>query len=155
MAGHRSAHHTSHLAIGLAATKQPTNMLVPQLVQLLLATTAAAAPTQAVLGPSSSKGPRPLVIWHGLGDTAHSKGMDQFAEFVRDEFPGIFVHAVVSPNDASPSDEQKAGWVSARATVANVNGGGSVSPAQLRGNRRLLQCQCSLVPDQVWRVRCS
>jgi hypothetical protein len=102
-AGHR---------IGLAATKHTTHqMLLSQLAQLLLATSAAAAPAQAVLGSTSSS-PRPLVIWHGLGDTAHSKGMDQFADFVRDEFPGIFVHAVVAPNDGSPSDEQKAGWVS-------------------------------------------
>ncbi|BEI87849.1 uncharacterized protein CcaverHIS019_0105670 [Cutaneotrichosporon cavernicola] len=73
----------------------------------LLLTAVVAVPTQTVL---ESSGPRPLVIWHGLGDTAHSKGMNQFADFVRDEYPGIFVHSVVSPNGGSPSDEQKAGW---------------------------------------------
>lgn len=128
VAGHRSAHRTSPLRIGLAATKHPTHthqMLLSQLAQLLLATRAAAAPAQAVLGSSSSS-PRPLVIWHGLGDTAHSKGMDQFAAFVRDEFPGIFVHAVVAPNDGSPSDEQKAGWVSGATRWCVHPGCGSV-----------------------------
>ncbi|GMK54298.1 hypothetical protein CspeluHIS016_0108840 [Cutaneotrichosporon spelunceum] len=82
-------------------------MILTQVVSLLLVSSAVAAPSQALLG---SSGPRPLVIWHGLGDTAHSKGMDQFADYVRDEFPGIFVHAIVAPNEGSPRDEQKAGW---------------------------------------------
>lgn len=91
-------------------------MLVRPLLVLALATAASAAPAQAVLGDGSAANgkPRPLVIWHGLGDTAHSKGMDQFANFVRKTYPGIFVHSVIAPSDGSPNEESKAGWVSER-----------------------------------------
>lgn len=54
--------------------------------------------------------PRPLVIWHGLGDTAHSDGMDEFIGIVRTRYPGIFVHSVVAPVNADPGSEQQAGW---------------------------------------------
>lgn len=53
---------------------------------------------------------RPVVIWHGLGDTAHSAGIDQFADSIRELYPGIFVHSVQIPTDGTPSDDQKAGW---------------------------------------------
>lgn len=54
--------------------------------------------------------PRPLVIWHGLGDTAHSGGMDEFIGIVRTRYPGIFVHSIVAPLNSGPSEEQRAGW---------------------------------------------
>lgn len=71
---------------------------------------------------SPSPKPRPLVIWHGMGDTAHSRGMDQFANSVRKMYPGIFVHSVIAPNEGSPSDESKAGWVSETVALAGGDG---------------------------------
>ncbi|WVQ82426.1 hypothetical protein IAT38_004554 [Cryptococcus sp. DSM 104549] len=58
----------------------------------------------------SSKTPRPLVIWHGLGDTALSEGISEFIERIKEIHPGIFVHSVQIPQDGSPDDERKAGF---------------------------------------------
>lgn len=75
---------------------------------------AAAAPAQQqqapLEAPAPAASPRPLVVWHGLGDTAHSEGMDAFADRVRELYPGIYVHNVVVPRDASSSQESRAGW---------------------------------------------
>lgn len=115
-----SASHTSTISHLL----YPFTMLVQLAIAALAVGTTSAAPAQAVLGSAGSSGwssssgsnsnsnPRPLVIWHGLGDSAHSRGMDQFQDAVREMHPGIFVHSVIAPNDGSPSDESKAGWVS-------------------------------------------
>lgn len=82
---------------------------------LALAGLAAASPVQVPIsapeGSSWSSAPRPLVIWHGLGDTAHSEGMDAFMDRVRELHPGIFVHSIVVPDGASAGDERNAGWV--------------------------------------------
>lgn len=87
---------------------------------LLLSTLAAAASipqqvpfTDDLPEPSAAKpipNPRPLVIWHGLGDTAHSDGIDEFISIIRTRYPGIFVHSVVAPLNSGPSEEQRAGW---------------------------------------------
>lgn len=54
-------------------------------------------------------GPRPLVIWHGLGDSAHSEGMDNFVDLIKGIHPGIFVHSVyISENQ---DEDKKAGFV--------------------------------------------
>lgn len=60
--------------------------------------------------PSLLLTPRPLVIWHGLGDSYASPGILQFIQLIQDVHPGIFVHSVhiVEDNDA----DRKAGWVS-------------------------------------------
>jgi palmitoyl-protein thioesterase len=92
---------------------------------LLLAVTGFAAPTidarsQAVLGvpqrPTDSSKPvnnsRPLVLWHGLGDTAHSPGILGFIKDVKHKFPGIYVHSVKIPKDGTFEDERRAGFVS-------------------------------------------
>ncbi|KAG8739970.1 hypothetical protein FRC10_004937 [Ceratobasidium sp. 414] len=56
----------------------------------------------------SGKRPHPLVLWHGLGDSAHSEGMDQFALLIKDVHPNIFVHSIsLSDNQ---NDDRKAGW---------------------------------------------
>ncbi|KAG8721358.1 hypothetical protein FRC08_013721 [Ceratobasidium sp. 394] len=56
----------------------------------------------------SGERPHPLVLWHGLGDSAHSEGMDQFALLIKDVHPGIFVHSIsLSDNQ---NDDRKAGW---------------------------------------------
>lgn len=86
---------------------------------LLASTLAAAAsiPQQVPLsvdvpdeGRAPARSPRPLVIWHGLGDQAHSGGMDEFIGVVRTRYPGIYVHSVVAPLNADPGSEQRAGW---------------------------------------------
>ncbi|CAK5281414.1 unnamed protein product [Mycena citricolor] len=52
--------------------------------------------------------PRPLVVWHGLGDSAQSAGMLQFTEEVKAVHPGIFVHNVfISEND---DEDKRAGF---------------------------------------------
>ncbi|KAG8904485.1 hypothetical protein FRB99_001661 [Tulasnella sp. 403] len=52
--------------------------------------------------------PRPLVIWHGLGDSAHSKGMVDFIEAIQEKHPGLFVHSVFI--DENEDDDRKAGF---------------------------------------------
>ncbi|KAH7926689.1 alpha/beta-hydrolase [Leucogyrophana mollusca] len=65
----------------------------------------------SVLGYVSSaalKDIRPLVIWHGLGDTYDSPGMLQFQSEVKKMHPGIFVHSVYI--DQNPKADQRAGF---------------------------------------------
>ncbi|OWZ59372.1 palmitoyl-protein thioesterase [Cryptococcus neoformans var. grubii Br795] len=72
-------------------------------------TLAAPASDQLVLSNSNAK-PRPLVIWHGLGDTALSTGVENFINMTQTIHPGIFVHSVQIPEDGRPDDERKAGF---------------------------------------------
>jgi len=58
-------------------------------------------------GPKLST-PRPLVIWHGLGDTYASAGMLKFMQLIEEIHNGIFIHSVYL--DVDPSADQKAGW---------------------------------------------
>ncbi|KAG8858007.1 hypothetical protein FRB96_005498 [Tulasnella sp. 330] len=52
--------------------------------------------------------PRPLVIWHGMGDSAHSEGMLEFIDMIKEVHPGIFVHSVyISEKE---DDDRKAGF---------------------------------------------
>ncbi|KAI0697270.1 alpha/beta-hydrolase [Cytidiella melzeri] len=44
--------------------------------------------------PVTVPSPRPLVIWHGLGDSYGSPGILKFMEEIRSMYPGIFVHSV-------------------------------------------------------------
>ncbi|WWC70493.1 uncharacterized protein I206_104444 [Kwoniella pini CBS 10737] len=57
-----------------------------------------------------SKKPRPLVIWHGLGDTALSSGILSFIEDIKSVHEGIFVHSIQIPLDGSLDDERRAGF---------------------------------------------
>ncbi|CEH12415.1 Palmitoyl protein thioesterase [Ceraceosorus bombacis] len=57
-----------------------------------------------LFGPSY----HPVVIWHGLGDSAYSEGMQSFAQSLKDAFPGIFVHLAHVGDDVS--SDQKAGF---------------------------------------------
>ncbi|KIY67317.1 alpha/beta-hydrolase [Cylindrobasidium torrendii FP15055 ss-10] len=52
------------------------------------------------------KSPRPLVIWHGLGDSYASEGIVEFGKLIEEIHPGIFIHSVyiVDNND----DDRKA-----------------------------------------------
>ncbi|SPO29043.1 related to palmitoyl-protein thioesterase 1 [Ustilago trichophora] len=49
--------------------------------------------------------PHPLVIWHGLGDSAHSEGIDSFMSQLKEAFPGLYVHSVTL--DASNDSEDR------------------------------------------------
>ena len=53
---------------------------------------------------------RPLVIWHGLGDTANGEGITGFMKDIKEMFPGIFIHSVQYPTSGSIDDERKAGF---------------------------------------------
>lgn len=77
---------------------------VKYLAMALLAATAFAFP-----GPVLR--PRPLVLWHGLGDSHSSPGMLEFMELIKETHPGIFVHSVYIEKDLEA--DRKAGWVSA------------------------------------------
>lgn len=48
---------------------------------------------------------RPVVIWHGLGDTYSSSGIQHVKQLIEDSYPGIFVHSVFLDED--PSEDQK------------------------------------------------
>jgi hypothetical protein len=78
-----------------------------------LACTVAAPYQQIPLFANES--PRPLVIWHGLGDTSTSSGMAEFKKDLEDMYPGIFVMNVKVPGEGSIDDERKAGFVSEQA----------------------------------------
>ena len=53
--------------------------------------------------------PRPLVIWHGMGDSYASDGMLEMISRIEDMHSGIFVHSVyLAEND---DDDKKAGFV--------------------------------------------
>ncbi|EJF58190.1 alpha/beta-hydrolase [Dichomitus squalens] len=51
---------------------------------------------------------RPLVIWHGLGDSYASAGMLEFMQLIKDIHPGIFIHSVWLNEDLE--QDQKAGF---------------------------------------------
>ncbi|WVQ77161.1 hypothetical protein IAR50_006844 [Cryptococcus sp. DSM 104548] len=72
---------------------------------------APASPEQVIFtnhGEMSS--PRPLVIWHGLGDTALSPGISNFINRTQEIHPGIYVHSVQVPESGTEDDERKAGF---------------------------------------------
>ncbi|MCO5592365.1 hypothetical protein L7F22_046367 [Adiantum nelumboides] len=50
----------------------------------------------------------PIVVWHGLGDSAYAEGMQEFAKELREAFPGIYVHVVALGQDAT--SDQRAGF---------------------------------------------
>jgi palmitoyl-protein thioesterase len=53
---------------------------------------------------------RPLVIWHGLGDTANGEGIAGLMRDIKEMYPGIFIHSVQYPGSGSIDDERKAGF---------------------------------------------
>lgn len=52
---------------------------------------------------------RPLVIWHGLGDSYASPGMLQFMSLIKEMHPGIFIHSVYL--NESLKEDERAGFV--------------------------------------------
>jgi len=55
----------------------------------------------ALIGHASASTIRPLVVWHGLGDSYASSGVVQFESEVKIMHPGIFVHSVYIDQDAN------------------------------------------------------
>lgn len=53
----------------------------------------------ALAAHASISSPRPLVLWHGLGDSYSSPGIREFASLIKDIHPGIFVHSVYIDQD--------------------------------------------------------
>ena len=52
--------------------------------------------------------PHPVVIWHGLGDSAYADGMQELATSLKSAFPGLYVHLVALEDTLSA--DQKAGF---------------------------------------------
>ncbi|KAG5993401.1 hypothetical protein E4U54_003367 [Claviceps lovelessii] len=51
-----------------------------------------------------SDNPLPLVVWHGLGDSASGEGLTQLAQLADAIAPGIFVHMVNPTKDGTGDD---------------------------------------------------
>ncbi|KAG5918256.1 hypothetical protein E4U53_004107 [Claviceps sorghi] len=54
--------------------------------------------------PDDGDNPLPLVIWHGLGDSASSDGLARVAQLAEAVAPGIFVHTVNPTGDGAGDD---------------------------------------------------
>jgi palmitoyl-protein thioesterase len=67
----------------------------------LIATTINASP---LFGPAF----HPIVIWHGLGDSAYSQPMQELADQLRQAYPGIYVKLISLADDLS--SDQRAGF---------------------------------------------
>ncbi|CDU23618.1 related to palmitoyl-protein thioesterase 1 [Sporisorium scitamineum] len=67
-----------------------------------------ASPAEAVPFSLLPK-PHPLVIWHGLGDSAHSEGIESFMTQLKEAFPGLYVHSVTQ-DEASDSEDRRQGF---------------------------------------------
>jgi palmitoyl-protein thioesterase len=58
---------------------------------------------------------RPLVIWHGMGDTYASPGIDRFQSEIKEMHPGIFIHSIFIDED--PNVDQRATFVSIQTAI--------------------------------------
>ncbi|PWN49229.1 alpha/beta-hydrolase [Violaceomyces palustris] len=88
----------------------PSNLLLGVLLiplHLLLST---ATVTKAASLSFSPPKPHPLVIWHGLGDSAHSEAMSSFIGQLQEAFPGLYVHSVSMSPTGDDSEDRKAGF---------------------------------------------
>ncbi|EKM80823.1 hypothetical protein AGABI1DRAFT_112549 [Agaricus bisporus var. burnettii JB137-S8] len=57
---------------------------------------------------STIPSPRPLVLWHGLGDSHSSPGMLEFMKLIKEIHPGIFIHSIFISEDLN--EDKKAGF---------------------------------------------
>lgn len=74
---------------------------LPLSLLALCAAVVEALPQQQVLAPPLPPQHRPLVIWHGMGDSYTAPGMVEFMDEIRKVHPGIFIHSVYLDEDNS------------------------------------------------------
>lgn len=72
--------------------------------------------------------PRPLVLWHGLGDSYGSPGILEFIELMKGVHPGLFVHSVHLAD--SQEDDKKAAFVREHLLSLNLNPNVTTVPPQ-------------------------
>ncbi|KAF9297434.1 hypothetical protein BGZ74_009825, partial [Mortierella antarctica] len=48
----------------------------------------------ALTAAKSGDSYRPIVFYHGMGDSAHSKGMIELMQSIKDIAPEVFIHSV-------------------------------------------------------------
>ncbi|KAG0047179.1 hypothetical protein BGZ83_007727 [Gryganskiella cystojenkinii] len=72
---------------------------------------------------------KPVVFYHGMGDSAHSKGMEELFDSLRAASPGIFIHSVALAE--SEAEDQRAGF------FGNVNHQLETVCEQLKGVEEL------------------
>ncbi|CAL1707869.1 unnamed protein product [Somion occarium] len=95
-------------------------MIILSLLLGVLALLVLPRPVVSVPTLLSAPHPRPLVLWHGLGDSYGSPGMLEFIQLVKDMHPGLFVHSVYIEENLK--EDQKAGWFgNVNEQVANVS----------------------------------
>ncbi|KFH69155.1 hypothetical protein MVEG_05956 [Podila verticillata NRRL 6337] len=84
----------------------------------------------AALAAAKSGGDyRPIVFYHGMGDSAHSKGMVELMQSINDIAPEVFIHSVSLAE--SESDDQRAGF------FGNVNNQLEIVCRQLKDIKEL------------------
>ncbi|KAG0338211.1 hypothetical protein BG004_007307 [Podila humilis] len=72
---------------------------------------------------------RPIVFYHGMGDSAHSKGMVQLMQTISDIAPEVFIHSVSLSE--TESEDQRAGF------FGNVNNQLEIVCRQLKDIKEL------------------
>ncbi|KZT56156.1 alpha/beta-hydrolase [Calocera cornea HHB12733] len=87
--------------------------LASPLNQIALSPSRAAAPTVQIganlpAPPVYDPTVRPLVLWHGLGDSWGSPGMLEFMDMLRETHEGMFVYSIRIKEDLEK--DQQAGW---------------------------------------------
>lgn len=98
----------SHRRSPATPTMAPLAVIVA-LLSLSLPVLSAPSLQQVVLGPARAPRRRPLVLWHGLGDSHSSKGMVEVQETLKESFPGLFTHSIYIAE--SEDDDRRAGFV--------------------------------------------
>jgi palmitoyl-protein thioesterase len=76
----------------------------------LLSTFVTALPQQQQVFKYPGVQRRPLVLWHGLGDSYNSEGMTEFADMIKKVHDGIFIHSIYV--DEKTDEDRRAGFVS-------------------------------------------
>lgn len=66
-----------------------------------------------------SSRPHPLVIWHGLGDSAFAAGLTDLKQSLQEAFPGLFVH-IISLEDGESADRKRTVFGDVNDDVAQV-----------------------------------
>lgn len=80
---------------------------------------------------------RPVVVWHGLGDSHNSEGMLSVKEDIEDLYPGIRVHLIYIDEDGSK--DRNAGFVSLLHSL-------TTSPEEADGRRGAV-ARCVVLTD--------